>query len=318
MKITDILVDYLLRNKALALPGLGRFTLKETGYVLPDGDKKPGIPPGAVSFELDKSAPEDPELLAEISRLTGKIRPLASSDLEALIIQGKQLLNISKPFMIEGLGSLQKNHRGEIEFIPYIADEMRPAGELRSEEPGEPIKFSENYLRPQPKSTGGSRNLALAALAAVGLGIMIWVGYYFYQRSASDDGQPLITLNEAVAIPDSTATAQENIVPPPSDSANTSSAPVIDTVQSTIAAPAAIETPGSSESFNIVLEYAKKERALKRYADLREWGHKAQMVTSDSNTFKIFLPIKAPLSDSTRHRDSLSRFFGRKVWVEKP
>jgi hypothetical protein len=68
--------------------------------------------------------------------------------------------------------------------------------------------------------------------------------------------------------------------------------------------------------FNLVLEIAHLNRAMKRYADLKEWGHKVEMSTSDSVNYKIFIPVSAPLSDTIRHRDSLSRFFGRKVWIE--
>jgi hypothetical protein len=87
----------------------------------------------------------------------------------------------------------------------------------------------------------------------------------------------------------------------------------------------AANPPGETETaptnvtpsgFEVVLEVANKKRALQRYADLREWGHKVQMSTQDSLTFKLSIPIDAPLSDSIRHRDSLSRFFGRKVWIE--
>ena len=72
----------------------------------------------------------------------------------------------------------------------------------------------------------------------------------------------------------------------------------------------------SDVQFNVVIEVAKKNRAFKRFADLREWGHKVIMYTADSVEYKIAFPIKAPLSDSIRYRDSLSQFFGRKVWIE--
>jgi hypothetical protein len=70
------------------------------------------------------------------------------------------------------------------------------------------------------------------------------------------------------------------------------------------------------ENFKLVLEIASKNRAYKRFADLKEWGHKVVMTTTDSVQFKLAIPVFAPVSDSSRHRDSLSRFFGKKVWVE--
>jgi hypothetical protein len=75
--------------------------------------------------------------------------------------------------------------------------------------------------------------------------------------------------------------------------------------------------PAAKDSFYVVLEMARKDRAMKRYADLTEWGHKVVMTTKDSVDFKISFPIKAPLADTAKHRDSLGRFFAKKVWIEK-
>jgi len=317
VKISDILVNFLKKNKTLSLPKLGTFSFSETAYVLPDGDKQPAFPPGSVVFKADKSTPEDPELLDEIFKITGKFKPLASADLESFVLQGTQLINISKPFSIEGLGSIQKNHRNEIEFVLHVDQDNKSANEKSFEEPGEPIRFGENYLKPETKSAAGSRFLTIAALIIVALGLLGWVGYYVYQRSAIDDGQQLNTQNEPIAIQDTNAfkkpVTENSIKDTTSSVPNTVATSSVDAAQITPEK----ESASTEVGFNIVLEYAKKERAMKRYADLREWGHRAKMTTSDSITFKIFLPIKAPLSDSARHRDSLSQFFARRVWVEK-
>ena len=68
--------------------------------------------------------------------------------------------------------------------------------------------------------------------------------------------------------------------------------------------------------FGVVLERANRQRALKRYADLKEWGHNVRMVTRDSVTFKLYILVNAPLKDTARHRDSLRVFFNRRVWIE--
>ena len=52
------------------------------------------------------SAPDE-EFIDFIRRETGKIKPLAESDLDSFLSDGKILLNIDKPFHIEGIGSLQ-------------------------------------------------------------------------------------------------------------------------------------------------------------------------------------------------------------------
>jgi hypothetical protein len=303
VKVSDILFNYLLKHKKLQLTGLGTFNLTGS-YAISDDEKKIILPQGSVEFVLDPATPEDPELIAAISSETGKIKPLASADLDSLIIQGKQLMNISKPFMIEGIGTLQKNHRNEVEYIPLVDEIHRGEHEKRMEEPGEAVRFDDNYLKPTGKRESGSRNLTLALLAVVALGILGLVVYFFYKQSTKDNANT-ITLSD----------------PPVQQETKNTSAPSIDTSKVTTTAIDSAKfismAPASNDSFYVVLEITKKDRALKRYADLTEWGHRVVMTTKDSVDFKISFPIKAPLADTAKHRDSLGRFFAKKVWIEK-
>ncbi len=299
------MLKYLLQHKVLHIQGLGIFKLSHVD-ISPDGTKGTVIPEGAVSFTLDSKTKEDPALVDYISAETGKIKPLAASDLESIIIQGKQLLNISKPFTLEGLGTLQKNMRNEIEFIPYVASEKNDQGgrsDKRKEELQDTIHFDDNYLKPLRNKGNGSRNLTMATLIFFGLGIIGWVGNYFYQRSSIDEVQlSAISLSSAPA--EDSATLQQTETPAVQQA---------DTLNKSLSLQP-VEV--SDVQFNVVIEVAKKNRAFKRFADLREWGHKVIMYTADSVEYKIAFPIKAPLSDSIRYRDSLSHFFGRKVWIE--
>lgn len=313
MKISDILLSFLVKNRRLVLPGLGTFTLRDMAAAWPDDNKAPLLPPGSVDFEQNPSTPEDPELIAEISRVTGKIKPLASSDLETIIIQGKQLLNISKPFHLAGIGSLHMDQFGKIRFEEYVEHELRPDAGSGSEELDESTRFAERYRRPVSQ-TSGTRTPAIAALSLLGLGLLIGLGYYMYQQSVRDDTTQADAPKQDVAVADTILTRDTVLQPqspPPADSAFVSR-PVDSVAKNTT--PVMADT---TSGFNIILENAPRVRAIKRYANLREWGHKAEMTTMDSLTFKIFIPVLAPLSDSGRHRDSLSRFFGRKVWVER-
>lgn len=314
MKISDILLSFLVKNRRLVLPGLGTFTLRDMAAAWPDDNKAPLLPPGSVEFEQNPSTPEDPELIAEISRVTGKIKPLASSDLETIIIQGKQLLNISKPFHLDGIGSLHMDQRGKIRFEEYVEHEPRTDTGSGTDEPDESIRFGERYRRTASQTSSGTRTLAIAALSLLGLGLLIGLGYYMYQQSVREDASQADAPKQEVAVADTVLTRDTVLPPqtlPPADSASVSRP--VDSVANNRTPVMADTTSG----FNIILENAPRDRALKRYADLREWGHKAEMTTRDSLTFKIFIPVLAPLSDSARHRDSLSRFFGRKVGVER-
>ena len=299
------MLTYLLQKKALHIQGLGSFSLSNVDTSSDDG-KGAIIPEGALRFSLDLKTKEDSALVDFISAETGKIKPLAAADLESVIIQGKQLLNISKPFTLEGIGTLQKNMRNEIEFIPYVASDKNDQGgrnDKKKEEFQESIHFDDNYLKPLGRRDNRSRNLTLATLIFLGLGIIGWVAYYFYQKSSVDE-VPMSSISMSSAPAEDTA----------SQAPNTSTAVhQADSLNKTLSLPP-VEV--SDVQFNVVVERAKKERAYKRYADLKEWGHKVIMYTSDSIYFKIAFPIKAPLSDSIRYRDSLSHFFGRKVWIE--
>jgi hypothetical protein len=304
VKVPELMLKYLLQTKALHIQGLGSFKLSHVD-ISPDDIKGAVIPEGALSFTLDYKTKEDQALVAFISAETGKIKPLAASDLESVIIQGKQLLNISKPFTIDGLGTLQKNMRNEIDFIPYVASDKKDGArkDKRKDDTQDSIHYDDNYLKPLRNKGNGSRNLTLATLIFLGLGIIGWVGYYFYQKSSFEEVQlSAISLSSPPA--EDTVSRQPEVTP---------SLQPADTLNKSISLPPA---EISDVQFNVVVEVAKKNRAFKRYADLKEWGHKVIMYTADSIEYKIAFPVKAPLSDTIRYRDSLSRFFGRKVWIE--
>jgi hypothetical protein len=156
--------------------------------------------------------------------------------------------------------------------------------------------------------------MAVFALMAAGLLIMAWTSWYFFQKSQQDlssiASEPKKTVPVNQEPIDQSTSLQQGQLQQTVDSTLTLGA----TKDSSIALQAARIQP--IQGFSVVLEVSKRNRAISRYADLREWGHKVQMSTQDSLTFKLSIPIDAPLSDSIRHRDSLSRFFGKKVWIE--
>ena len=73
-----------------------------------------------IRFSQKNILKPDEEFIEFIRTHTGKIRPLAESDLESFISDGKILLNIGKPFHLEGIGTLQKSRAGTYEFYPGL------------------------------------------------------------------------------------------------------------------------------------------------------------------------------------------------------
>jgi hypothetical protein len=309
LKIPSLLAEYLLQKRELTLQGIGRFTLDQV-YENPfEKDKsKQELPEGSVHFIADKKAKEDITLIEFISKNTGKIKPLAASDLDSFIVLGQQLLNISKPFVIEGIGTLQMDGHNEIEFLQGHVhlhkkeESLTRKNKVAATEENGAVSFEDNYLKPAKKPEPAGRRAVIMGLILLGLGVMAWVGYYFYSNSkqkVETGKEPPVELNMNPAKNDTTSVKTDSVATPVTSVPQGSTASVI-----------------PQGNFRIVLEIANRKRALKRYADLREWGHTIIMTTTDSVKFKIAIPIHAPLKDSSRHRDSLSRYFARKVWIE--
>jgi hypothetical protein len=314
LKLARLLNSYLAEHKELTLPGIGHFTETPSAQPLPDDKKHAGAD---IHFRPDPSAGLTPALIEHISRSSGKMRPLAESDLESYLEIGRQLLNISKPFVIEGIGTLVMDASRQISFVQGEAvihgEDTLPKRKSGPDKSDAEINFDENYLRPNRNAASISQRIAIVALVCLGIVLIGWVARYFGDRQDSgNQRQDLVVTEEA-----STALTDNREIP--AQDAQPVSQPATDSAATTQQeTPSAAPQPQAKTAggFDIVLEVSKRTRALKRYADLQEWGHKVRMSTADSITFKLSIPIDAPLADSIRHRDSLSRFFGRKVWIE--
>ena len=312
MKLSRLLVDYLLQHKCLKLQGIGMLTFDETIVRTPEQEKE-GLmfAPESIQFKEDRKLKEDHELIGFISKETGKIMPLAAADLDSYLELGKQLINISKPFVLESIGILQKNGQNKLEFNQgdsYIAptDHIQKKGSRVTDDD---VHFDENYLKPTQKISNNYNFIAIAALILLGLAIIGWVASYLYKKSNLSETETVYTTKSSPVI--------EEPVPDTTKSQTiTDSVITLAALKDTLAVPTNPIVKTDAGTFNLVLEIAGRNKAVKRYADLKEWGHKVEMTTADSIKFKISFPVIAPLSDTIRHRDSLSRFFGRKVWIE--
>jgi len=117
MKIEQLIVQFLYKNKKVTLQDIGIFYLSPDIIIPEDSDKETVLPENAIRFEYNTKAAQDEDLINYIVQQTRKIKPLATSDLESFTILGRQFMNIGKPLPIEGLGILQKNQLGGYEFI---------------------------------------------------------------------------------------------------------------------------------------------------------------------------------------------------------
>jgi hypothetical protein len=116
LKLAPLLAQFLFFHKRLDLPGIGTFLL-ETSF-MEEADNKQARPSGQadITFESNPFVKETPDLVQYIASQTGKIRALAAADLDSHVSLIQQFVNIGKPFLLEGIGSLVKIRSGEYAF----------------------------------------------------------------------------------------------------------------------------------------------------------------------------------------------------------
>ena len=293
LRIENLLNDYLFQQGHLTLPGIG--VIRHNGIGEVEQEEETGryrFSPENLSFEYSPKVEMDGELVSFISRETGKMKSLASSDLESFLQFGQELINISKPFHIRGLGVIQKTSSNTVEFQPD--DFSKPIFE-RGRKNAEDVRRHKIPEGQMDLSSGrGGLQIPIQVLWGLGLAILLAAGYAIFKYTGSSGG---------TANPIGVKQAPEGAQATPSGAGDKSATP-------------AVVSQKPKSNFRVVIENANRERALKRYADLKEWGHDIRMTTQDSLQFKLYIPIAAPLADTAYHRDSLRIFFGRPVRIE--
>ena len=290
MKFDDLLAQYLYENKILNLQGIGTFTLEGKVSIPYEQEKEVYYPIEGLNFTHNTKVTIDDDLVNFLVKKLGKIQPLVRSDLESYLSNVKQFINLGKPYTIEGVGTLHINNQGTYEFtagnfLP-VKEELNP----HRENP------EHNYPQRERGSTAGKVFLvilivlaSLAALAGIGWGVYA-----------------LVIANNKT---------EQNATPPPVDSLVTDNIPVDTTEFST----PALST--DSASFKMVFEETRlRSRAVNRTAQLQTLKINAQydsVGTGNAMKYRIFVVKDLLPADTTRVRDSIAKFFLRKVYVEK-
>jgi uncharacterized protein (UPF0333 family) len=306
MKMEQLIVQYLYSNKKVTLQDIGTFTIDSDVTIPLDNEKDSTLPENYIQFKYDPKASADDGLISYIIANTRKIKPLATSDLESFIMLNKQFLNIGKPLILEGIGTLQKAQSGAYEFLQsgtsHVSVSETP--KVVTEKVIEKVSFA----TPQKEKTSGkSKLIVVSLLALVLLSAIGFAAYYFIDKYKNS------TSNNEVAEIKKESNSTEVIT----DNTPTTAKPK-DTLTTVATAP--VNTLDSNTFYVIEKEYPNLELASKRISQLRSYGDKAIMVTKDSITFKIKIGFKKPLSDTLRIKDSVASQYGTKgkSYVEMP
>lgn len=299
MNFELLIRQYLYQNKSISLPGIGRLFF-ESDVQLPAGanEKTEVIPLQDLRFTYDLQQQANPEFIKFVSVHTGKIPPLAASDVDSHFMLSRQFLNIGKAYIIEGVGVLAKKDDGIYGFTPgtYIPVSDAVTTTHKPLKVREPLPVIPKNLGAAKKQQVNYRNIILIAGLLVLLSLVAWAAYYFLIKNRST------TNGAATSFADSANAGKD-----------TTAKTAINNTQ--VANPATSNDPNA---YKAVFEITKdKARALDRTYKLKAYGTDTRMETSDSVTFKLWTPMNAPPSDTLRKRDSLSKFFAKKVRLEK-
>jgi hypothetical protein len=301
VKIGPLLAHYLYSNKRLDLPGIGTFLLDNSITVDTENSKqsKPALLEG-VSFESNTSIKEPTnELIQFISEQSGRIKPLATADLDSYLWLALQFLNIGKPYLIEGVGSLTKINSGGFAFTPgqilteklsdYVAKE---AENIAAREADDNYK---NIFYPNKNNYNWKKPVVILLIIA-GAGLAVWGGYTMYKKTSEKSNSG------------NSQSKKKNETLPSTD---TISYPID---SSAIVAVQKI-TAGKNK---FVLEVTDKDRAMKRFNKLKNYLWDVQLETKDSVSYKIYMLLPViTAADTTRIKDSLSMLNGKKVYIER-
>lgn len=296
MKLGPLLAQFLYTNKRLDLPGIGSFLLDPS--VVIDGETgKHGKPldPESISFEGSPATRESSGLVQFISSQTGKMRALAAADLDSYLQLALQFLNIGKPFLFEGIGSLVKLPSGQFAFAPgeTIPDKLREysAREISSTSSSEESFHEYNTDTDKRKWS----NPVVLLLVVIGIGLAIWGGYTVYKKTTAQRNQPVTEQAPGPTLPEIDSSTLNK-----------------DTTIQASAIP-----PGH---YKFVVEVANRERGMERYTALKSYGLPVQMETTDSIRFKLYFILPATAADTSRVRDSISLLYtppGNRAFVER-
>ncbi|MEO6870002.1 MAG: hypothetical protein ABI784_08425 [Ginsengibacter sp.] len=298
MKIDHVLIHYLLKNKELVLQGIGRFMLTASLADTADPDKPIIIPEDAIQFQYDPKAVEDPALVDFIVGFTGKIKPLAASDLDSYVMLGRQFLNIGNPFIIPDIGTLQKNNAGELIFKGGQHFAPKIPQRTRIEDDGKEVMEEDmfnDFLKPSGTQWG---KIVLLITVLLVIGLVAWAIWYY----ASEDNTP-----------SKTVTTTEQVVPMQDASANDSLLKKNESDSVNL-----LKTNQPHYTFNaLVSSTTDSTKARNRFNKLILYKRNVVLYTNDSITYKIAEPFSIPLSDTTKIKDSLFRFYGKnKIKIE--
>jgi hypothetical protein len=293
VKVQDLLGEYLYQHKQLTLPSIGTFELDASVNVY---ESKEGVlPEDAIRFTQNTQAVVDDALLNFLVQQSGKMKPLAMSDLDSFLNNGWQLLNIGKPFTIKGVGALTRKG-SDLSFIqgaPTLEKTEASGAYNLKDRTRQKEEIKELSFEPEVKKGNGKKVIiTLASIIAIALiGWAVYLAIPKNETTASDETEIQQT--------DTTQTNTQQ---------DTTAQQLKDTV---LQQP----TPLMDTSFQLILATFKDTAEANKELAKQMSRRKNVIVQQKDSLYQIILTINRPKADTVKVKDSLMSYYKLKSKV---
>lgn len=288
MKIEQLIVQYLFTNKSVTLQHIGTFSFATDVVLQDDDNKEVQLPENAIQFTYNPHAEHDEGLIDFIVQTTRKIKPLATSDLDSFIILSREYLNIGKPYIIEGLGALQKTQNGDYQFIQgHLANPKLIIDKPILENITNEISFA------TPIKKRSNKRAWMIGISSLLLIIVVATSIIYLAGEKQLKKQPVTNPIQDTSV---------DLLPVHSNPNKK------DTILH--------NTPINDSVYTVAIKrYYTLAAANSKRVQLSRPDQLLSVVTVDSITYLLTMQIKGAIYDSSRVLDSLSRFYGNKVFI---
>ncbi len=301
-KYDALIHDFLLENKYVSLEKLGEFVITGEPFVTENGTT---TSQPKIAFTFNKYAETSPELVDYIATKLSKNRGIAGSGLESYLIEAKQWINIGKSYSFEGIGEIIMDNSANLQF--------RQTAHLSARE--EEFKRKRGYAaEPGAVENRQSRRTGVFALAIIIVLLIVGgLGYGVYNYINSHSASKATEMSSG-------NNATEGVEKP---AAPVDTAVVRKPVSSDTTKQAVVVAPPTTDSarFKFIFEVtSSRDRAVARTAKLREYGDRAgfdSLRTDTAMRYRLYIDATILQADTLRAIDSLSKYFGKTVYMKR-
>ncbi|WP_153797277.1 hypothetical protein [Foetidibacter luteolus] len=294
----NLIHDFLLANKAVSLEKVGDFTVTGEPFVS-DANTFTSVP--KIDFVYNKKAETTPALIDYIADNLRKPKPLVAADIESYLIETKQWINISKSYMLEGLGELVLDNNNQLSF----KQQVRSAAKEEESRRRYKAERAESQAGSRSQKRGGVFALAVIIILLILAGAGWGVYSMFFSKGKTvdtDNALPSVTPDSAVTSPplhDTLPRADSAIQP------------------DSVSLKPAAGTARYKFIYDVTLN---RQSAVTRTEALLAAGSNAafdSLVNGTAIRYRLYIDTTIQLSDTSRVRDSLGARLKTRIMMRK-